>query len=205
MVRTSFMTLAVVLVLLAGLSAAASPARRPRDGDAAAPFPLLPDYMSDVRHDQTRTPSKAEVRALTLAPRRDLSQCLGDLWWGIRDSARDVVDIGASCVSETVNEVKFLWDDGRKFVAKVAAEVRDVVVRCPQSGASRCVSQLLAVVGGELKPGALLVAAAVRLFLRIGYSALFELLGCTMLPALLPFVWNTLMDLLIFGQCLLAA
>lgn len=80
---------------------------------------------------------------------------------------------------------------------------KDCSFLCPPGGASGCAKLVLGVVARQLKPVALLFGEGLRLWIRLGYSGLLEIVGCATLPAFLPFVWNTLMDLIIFGECLI--
>lgn len=66
-----------------------------------------------------------------------------------------------------------------------------------------CLSLLRDVLLREVKPVMLMFGQALHLYLRLSYRPLLEMLSCTLLPALLPAIWETLLNLIILGQCLI--
>lgn len=78
-------------------------------------------------------PAVAVSKAVAVQPRGDVKKCLDDLWWSLRDTARDTADITWSCVAEEAQDVKFWWEDVQKFGGEVRDELRATVGKCVQS------------------------------------------------------------------------
>ncbi|KAE8746317.1 hypothetical protein FOCC_FOCC006989 [Frankliniella occidentalis] len=140
--------------------------------------------------------------ALAAAPRSDPKKCLADLWWGLKDSASLVVETTEGCIGEKLDTWRFLLDDMKQFARRVGAELKAAGRKCLEKPMS-CLSQLADVARSELQPLADLVWRTVKALITLGFSATFELFGCIFLPAILPAVWQTLMDIIIFGECLI--
>ncbi|KAK3933352.1 UDP-glycosyltransferase 79 [Frankliniella fusca] len=136
------------------------------------------------------------------APRDDPQKCLADLWWGLKDSGSLIIETTEGCIKEKLDTWYFLLDDMKQFGRRVATELQAAGKKCLQKPGG-CLAELAKLARSELQPLADLVWRTVKALITIGFSATFELFGCIFLPAILPAVWQTLMDVLIFGECLI--